>query len=104
MLGQHIACRKVHCDRNFGQDLREVDEELGIGLTPEGVRLLAQEVWKSPNTGDDKTVHFFEALAPLQWGQFAVREGAGAAFLMKTEIAAMRDVSLLAKTFIARYC
>ena len=49
-------------------------------------------------------IYFFDGVKPLHWKDFAVKEGAGAAFLTKEEIAQMEGVSLLVKTFVAEYC
>jgi 8-oxo-dGTP pyrophosphatase MutT (NUDIX family) len=84
--------------------LREVEEELGLTLASEDIRLLAEREWTSPNSGLEKIVYFYEATQPLAWGDFKVFEGAGAAFCTKEEIAKMQGVSLLAKTFVADYC
>lgn len=84
--------------------IREVKEELGMDFTPSDVRLLAERNWVSPNTGKEKMVYFYEGVSPLSWGDFTIKEGAGAAFLSKEEIAALDSVSLLAKTFVADYC
>lgn len=84
--------------------IREVKEELGLNLSPSDVRLLAERHWISPNTGKEKIVYFYEGVAPLNWSEFVIYEGAGAAFLTKDEVAAMKNTSLLAKTFVADYC
>ena len=83
--------------------LREVKEELEVNLRPGDVRLLVERPWVSPS-GREKTVYLYEGITPINWRDFAVREGAGAAFLSKDEVARLDKVSLLARTFIAEYC
>ena len=84
--------------------VREVKEELDMAIVPSDVHLLAKEHWISPNSGKEKIVHLYEGTASLDWSHSRVLEGAGAAFLTKDEVASMENVSLLAKTFIAKYC
>lgn len=84
--------------------IREVKEELGMDFAPSDVRLLAERRWVSPNTGKEKIVYFYEGVSPISWGDFFIKEGSGAAFLSKEEIAVLDGVSLLAKTFVAEYC
>ena len=84
--------------------IREVKEELEIDLSVHDVRLLAERHWISPNSGKEKIVYFFEGTVPISWKDVAIREGAGAAFLKKEEVAKLSNVSLLAKTFVEDYC
>src|SRR3989344_1154946 len=80
--------------------IREVKEELNMDLVPQNVRLLAEHHWTSPNTGQEKIVYLYEGISPIDWGDIAIREGAGAAFLTKDEVAKLDRISLLAKTFV----
>ncbi|MFH0851565.1 MAG: NUDIX hydrolase [Candidatus Peregrinibacteria bacterium] len=84
--------------------IREVKEELALDISSRDVRLLAERHWRSPNSDKEKMVYFYEGVAPIEWGNFAVREGAGAAFLTKEEIAMLHCISPLARTFVADYC
>lgn len=84
--------------------IREAKEELELDLAPQDVRLLVERHWISPNTGKEKTVYLYEGISPLNWSDFVIREGAGAAFLTKDEVARLDRVSLLAKTFVADCC
>jgi 8-oxo-dGTP pyrophosphatase MutT (NUDIX family) len=84
--------------------IREVDEELGLQVSSANTRLLAERHWISPNSGKEKMVYLYEGISVLDWADFVVREGAGAAFLTKDEILTIKNVSLLARTFIADYC
>jgi len=84
--------------------IREVKEELDMDLTEGDVRLLAERHWISPNSGQEKTVFFFEGVSPISWHDISIHEGAGAAFLTKEEISQLSTASLLSKTFVSEYC
>lgn len=84
--------------------IREVKEELEMDLSGEDVRLLAERHWISPHSGEEKMVYFFEGVVPITWRDICIREGAGAAFLKKEEVARLLNASLLAKTFVQDFC
>jgi len=84
--------------------IREVKEELDLDISFSDVRLLLERRWISPHSHTEKMVHFFEGMQPISWKDVCVKEGAGAAFLKKEEVARLAGVSLLAKTFIEDYC
>ncbi|MFA6508947.1 MAG: NUDIX domain-containing protein [Candidatus Peribacteraceae bacterium] len=84
--------------------IREVKEELEKELSPGDFRLIVERVWDDESSGQKINVHLYEGLQPMQWGDFVVHEGAGAAFLTKDEIEQLPGVSLLAKTWVRDYC
>ena len=88
----------------FDNLMREIKEELNFEISSEKVRLLIEKPWISESNGEEKVVYLFEYITPIGWNEIDVREGAGAAFLSKEEIASLKGVSLFAKTFVADYC
>jgi len=84
--------------------IREVKEELGIDLKESDVSLLCERFWINENTKDEQTVFLYEAVEPIDWKDFDLHEGAGAAFFTKEEIAKLGEISILAKTFVADHC
>lgn len=84
--------------------IRESKEELEIDIQEDEVKLLAEQHWVSPNTKREKMVYLFEYTKIVDWKDFSIREGAGAAFVSKDEVGQMQNISLLAKTFVQKYC
>lgn len=84
--------------------VREIHEELDINIQEEDVLLLAKRDWISPNTGTKKIVYLYEYIKPINWGDFQVCEGAGAAFLTKDEILSLENLSPLAQALILEFC
>jgi len=82
--------------------VREVKEELEMDIDAADVVLLAEDPWEG-RLGE-KTVYFFEYSKPVDWRDFAVCEGGGAAFMTKEEVAAATAVDEFAKYFVGKYC
>ncbi len=83
--------------------LRETHEELGVRLRPEDVHPVGTLHWPDPHTGHQVHVTLFESLRSLQWGEFVVNEGEGAAFLSPDEILRLPFVSSIAKAFTKEF-
>ena len=83
--------------------IREVEEELNMNIAADDLRLLAEEPWTGENSEKEKIVYFYEYRNPISWNDIDVREGAGAAFLTKDEIASMDNVTKLVKHFVGKH-
>lgn len=84
--------------------IRETEEELEIKLKAEDVNLLVERQWRSKETGEEKMIYLYECVFPIGWEDIVIKEGAGAAFLSKQEVASLKGASRLAKTFVDECC
>ena len=76
--------------------VREIKEELGIDVTEDEL----EEVAMHPMNGADE--YLYKITRPVEWGEFVVNEGAGAAFLSRDELMKL-EMCERARFFVEEY-